>query len=116
MVSGDEKLSLFVDADVTVLPSRFENFPSVPFESMMCGTPVVVSEACGIVNMIHEAGAGYITKAEDGMDLKEKIKELLSDPGGAKHSVVKGRELIKEQFNLSNVAAKMIQVYKNSLS
>jgi glycosyltransferase involved in cell wall biosynthesis len=115
MVSGKEKLSLLVDADVAVLPSRFENFPSVPFESLMCGTPVVVSEACGVAGMIKNAGAGYSAKAEDKKNLAKKIREVIDSPQEAKISVEKGKRFIEEKLNWSSVTKKMLQIYRDSL-
>jgi glycosyltransferase involved in cell wall biosynthesis len=112
MVSREEKFLLYVDADVTVLPSRFENFPSVPFESMMCGTPVVVSEACGIAEMIRKADAGYIAKKEDTKNLAQKIQGVLIDFQQAAISVKKGKKLVEEQLNWEMIARKMLQVYK----
>jgi glycosyltransferase involved in cell wall biosynthesis len=116
MVSGDEKLSLFVDADVTVLPSRFENFPSVPFESMMCGTPVVVSTACGVAEMIEAGGAGYLSEVEDPADLKEKIWQVFKNHEEARISVERGRVLVKENLTWSIVVQMMLQVYSRCLN
>jgi glycosyltransferase involved in cell wall biosynthesis len=115
LVSGEEKLSLLVDADVTVLPSRFEIFSRVIFESLVCGTPVVVSEVCGVASMIHEAGAGYIIKAEDRKDLKERIQEVLDNSEKAKFSVERGRMLIKERLNLNIITQRVLQIYRSCL-
>lgn len=66
--------------------------------------------------MIHEAGVGYIIKAEDRKDLKERIQEVLDNSEKAKFSVERGRMLIKERLNLNTVTQRMIYIYKSCLS
>jgi glycosyltransferase involved in cell wall biosynthesis len=54
---GQDKWAAYRDADVFVLPSRNENFGNTAAEAMVAGTPVVVTEQCGIAPLLaNEAG------------------------------------------------------------
>lgn len=44
---GRDKLQAYVDADLYVLPSRYEMFGVTVLEALACGCPVVVMEGCG---------------------------------------------------------------------
>lgn len=59
-VYGNEKKSAMVDADVFALPSRYENFGNAAAEAVACGTPVIVSDRCGISSLIKDR-AGVVT-------------------------------------------------------
>jgi glycosyltransferase involved in cell wall biosynthesis len=45
---GQEKWAAYRDADVFVLPSQNENFGNTAAEAVACGTPVIVTDRCGI--------------------------------------------------------------------
>jgi glycosyltransferase involved in cell wall biosynthesis len=49
---GREKLEALVDADLLVLPSRYESFGNAAAEAIACGTPVLVSDQCGIAPLV----------------------------------------------------------------
>jgi glycosyltransferase involved in cell wall biosynthesis len=49
---GQDKLGALCDADVLVLPSRNENFGNVVAEAAACGTPVIVTDRCGIAPFV----------------------------------------------------------------
>ncbi|GAI33437.1 unnamed protein product, partial [marine sediment metagenome] len=57
---GKEKLEAYVDADVYVLPSSYEIFGLTVLEACACGTPVVVTEACGLANWVDQRAEGRI--------------------------------------------------------
>jgi glycosyltransferase involved in cell wall biosynthesis len=56
-VFGADKWAAYRDADVFVLPSQNENFGNTAAEAVAAGTPVIVTEQCGIAPLlVDEAG------------------------------------------------------------
>jgi glycosyltransferase involved in cell wall biosynthesis len=75
---GDGKLAAMCDADIFVLPSRYENFANAPAEAVACGVPVIVSDKCGISALIG-GRAGLVVRPE--LDsLVVALRTLLNDP------------------------------------
>ena len=65
---------LFSQTDVTVVPSLcYENSPTVIFESLTCGVPVVASRIEGIAELIQEGENGLTFETEDSASLREKL-------------------------------------------
>jgi glycosyltransferase involved in cell wall biosynthesis len=62
-LTGEAKWAAYRDADIFVLPSQNENFGNTAAEAVTAGTPVVVTEQCGIAPLL--AGvAGMVVKHE----------------------------------------------------
>jgi len=76
-VYDEEKKSLLADADLFVLPSRYENFANAPAEAMACGVPVIITNACGIRQLV-EGRAGLVISPEKEA-LAEALHSLLRD-------------------------------------
>lgn len=75
-VFDEEKWAAYQDADVFVLPSRNENFGNTAAESAAIGTPVIVTENCGVAPLL--AKAGRIIPHEESA-LVKALDELLRD-------------------------------------
>jgi glycosyltransferase involved in cell wall biosynthesis len=108
-IYGEEKLSAYVDADVYVLPSLYEAFPNTVLEAWTCGTPVIVTETCGISKIVQEAG---IVIKRDSDELARGIKRLLLDGAFSRECCKKGETLIKNEFNSESVIAKIEDCYR----
>jgi len=77
LVLGQEKWAAYRDADVFVLPSQNENFGNAAAEAVAAGTPVVVTEQCGIAPLLVNK-AGLVVK-HDVQGLAEGLARVLND-------------------------------------
>lgn len=103
---GKEKLEAYVDANIYVLPSRYEMFPLTVIESWACGTPVIVTEKCAISSFIGESGK--VSKFNKN-SLKDAIVEMLNDK--TKNASFSGREKVKQIFDIQITAKQMGRIY-----
>jgi glycosyltransferase involved in cell wall biosynthesis len=74
-LSGDSKWSAYRDADIFVLPSQNENFGNTAAESVAVGTPVILSDRCGIAPLLADI-AGLVVPHNQAR-LASAIESLL---------------------------------------
>jgi glycosyltransferase involved in cell wall biosynthesis len=74
-LSGDAKWSAYRDADIFVLPSQNENFGNTAAEAVAAGTPVIVTDQCGIAPLL--AGTAALVVKHDREALAGAIESLL---------------------------------------
>jgi len=74
---GEDKLSALVDSDLFVLPSNNENFGNVIGEAIAAGTPVVITDQCGIAPFVRDR-AGLVVPVEQSA-ISDAIATLLTD-------------------------------------
>lgn len=72
------KWSAYRDAEVFVLPSLNENFGNTAAEAVSCGTPVLVTDQCGVAPLI-DGRAGLVVP-HDRDALTAALTRLLNDP------------------------------------
>ncbi|HEV2489367.1 MAG TPA: glycosyltransferase [Candidatus Acidoferrales bacterium] len=75
----DAKWAAYRDADVFVLPSQNENFGNSAAEAMACGTPVIVTDRCGIAPLVRQ-DAGLVVQ-HDPAAVANALELLLKDAG-----------------------------------
>ncbi|HEV2289464.1 MAG TPA: glycosyltransferase [Candidatus Acidoferrales bacterium] len=76
-IYDEAKWAAYRDADVFALPSQNENFGNSAAEAMACGTPVIVSNQCGIAPLI-EGKTGLVVP-HDTRAVADALKALLQD-------------------------------------
>ncbi len=111
-LGGDEKLSALVDADVVVQTSRYEQGAWVPFEAILCNTPIIVSSNSGAGEDVKKADAGYLVEYGNKLDLRDKIQYVLDNPSEAQNKAQKAKEYIRSNLSLDKEIEKYEQLYK----
>ena len=110
---GQEKLKAYIDADVYVLPSSYEIFGITLLEACACGTPVVVTDRCGIANVI-DGQAGLVVPY-DKEQLQRALLHMLDDDKMRLRFGEKGKLLVREKFNWEKIAEQIEDLYERVL-
>lgn len=103
------KLEAYVDADVYVLPSVYEIFSVTVLEACACGTPVVVTDRCGIADVI-DGEAGFATPYNKDQ-LRDKIVEILGDEELRLRFGEGGRKLTRKYFSWDTILGRIEGLY-----
>ena len=76
-LTGVAKWAAYGDSDIFVLPSQNENFGNTAAESVAAGTPVIVTDQCGIAPLL--AGVAGLVVNYDAAALTQALARLLTD-------------------------------------
>jgi len=76
-LGSQAKWCAYRDADIFVLPSQSENFGNAAAEAVAAGTPVIVTDQCGIAPLLKDL-AGLVVRYEEG-ELRCALRRLLDD-------------------------------------
>jgi len=89
----------YAGADVFVLSSREDPFPSTVMESLEVGIPVVAFKDAGGFESLLERDCGILVPFEDSLRLAEAIMELLNNPALAGRLGNTGASIIDREFS-----------------
>jgi len=88
-------ISWMRSSDAFVLPSRREPWGLVVNEAMVCGLPVIVSEACGCVDdLVEPERNGYVVPVDDVEKLAQAMTRMARDSAKRKAMAEAARQTI----------------------
>lgn len=116
LLTGDEKHGAYQDADVVVYPAIHEIFGLVPFEAVMCGAPVIVTDDCGCGEIIGSQDIGYLVKYNDISALTDLIGKVICNNDEALEKVRKGRKFIMDNLDWERTGNKYLDIYNGVMA
>jgi glycosyltransferase involved in cell wall biosynthesis len=116
-VSDDELVELMGSAELACVPSLYEGFSLPTAELMACATPLVVSRAGAIPEVVGPDGlcADLVTPG-DVAELTTAIAALLDDPDRRAEMGRAGRRRVDELFSWRAVAAATAAAYEEVIA
>lgn len=105
----------YQDADLLVYPGMYEIFGLVPFEAIISGTPVIVTDGNGSGELIREGDCGLTVRYGDCADLADKMVFCLDNPGEGRKMVRRGQEFVQENLTWDRVVDRLEQEYRRCL-
>lgn len=115
--SNEELKHLYRNAAFLVIPSEwYENQPMTVIESFAYGKPVIGSDIGGIPEMIINGQTGFLFKAGDVVDLREKITYLIKNDSEIENMGRKARKKAEKEYSSEIHYNKLIEIYQKALS
>lgn len=111
VLSPKAKLQAYVDADVYVMPSRYEMWGLTFMEALACGTPVIMTEQCGAASLLPKE-CGSVVPFDEGR-LAEAVNTILDDNYAARYRRL--RQDWVRQFDWKSITRTVLQLYKEVL-
>ncbi|GAB3264276.1 glycosyltransferase family 4 protein [Nocardioides dilutus] len=116
-VSDAELVELMGSAEIACVPSLYEGFSLPTAELMACATPLIVSRAGAIPEVVGPDGhaAELVTPGDVG-ELAEALAGLLDDPERRALLGANGRRRVDELFSWRAVAATVASAYEKVIA
>lgn len=88
------------------------SLPNKLFQCMQAGLPVVASDFPQVRQVVEESGAGLTVDPLDPQAIAAAIRTYLDDPPRRQADGARGRLAVRERFNWTAVAPRLVEVYR----
>jgi len=105
---------LLAGADLFVLPSLDDAFPTVLLEAMAAELPVVATRVGGIPEIVDSAGVGVLVPPGDLEALAAAIDALLRDEERLRRIALAGRRRVEEEFSTGRWTERLMSLYRSA--
>lgn len=111
-VPKSELLAQYHQADLVVVPSRWDNSPNTVYEAMAAGKALVASRVGGIPELVVDGETGLLVPPGDAVALAEALSELLSTHHRMSVMGEAGREQIQRIAGLEANIQRRLRIYR----
>jgi glycosyltransferase involved in cell wall biosynthesis len=113
-VEKNTLIKYYTMADLLVLPSitKHEGFGMVALEALAFETPVITTDIAGVSEVIIKEKCGIVVESKNSLALMNAIQVLLLDRELAGNMGKKGRKIIAQKYNWTDISRQMLDVYQ----
>jgi len=111
-IQYDDLPKYYSIADVFVRPSLSEGLGNVFLEAMAAGVPIIGTSVGGIPDFLQDRETGLFCQVRNPKSIAQKIEEILIDEPLRETIIRKGRQLVSQKYNWSNISQQMEQIYQ----
>ena len=111
-VEIDQLVHLYSTKTVLVMSSLYEGFGLPAAEAMACETPVVVTDAGALKEVVGDEGAALLVPPKDPRALRDAILKVLDDTELRRRMGKIGRKRVEEHFAWPVAARNTLAVYE----
>lgn len=110
--NNEEKVGLFKESDILVLPSYFEGQSVSILEAMAYGLGIVATNVGGIPMMIEDGVTGILVEPRSVESLQKGIERLSNDRELLQRLGKQARMKASNDFNIDNTVDSLVRIYE----
>jgi glycosyltransferase involved in cell wall biosynthesis len=114
-LNNEEVLKILEESDMFISPTLGETFNYSALESLAVGTPVIISNRAGIAEYLENRENSIFINPTRIDRMAEIISQMIKKQNIGKKLVIKGKQLVLEQFVWQKIINKYIKIIKDLL-
>lgn len=108
-------IKMYGVADVLIVPSLcYENSPTVIYEALQAGLPIVASDIGGVAELIREGINGYLFTPGDAEDLLSTLRKIDQEKERLRESVEEIRSTVAD-YVIDRYVAKVVELFRDGV-
>ncbi|MES2519791.1 MAG: glycosyltransferase [Bacteroidota bacterium] len=111
MLTGDDKLAAFSDADIFALPSHSEGFSIATLEALISGVPSLLSDRVGFGEAIKETNSAHLVELNPE-SITLGLHKMLDNKDYCEILAKNGIALVKDRYDIELVAKKLYEEFE----
>lgn len=114
-IAQEEVVREWASFDIGVIVSESESFGVAAVEAQSCGTPLIISDAPGLVEACAHGKTAIVVPRRNPTDLAFALEKLADDPDLRQKMSLSGINNVKKSYEIDKCFEKVLKIYEENL-